>query len=54
MGLKGYRLWVMGQIDSNVQSPAAADSWGSIASSGNGGGGDLPPLPPLCSAAGCV
>jgi hypothetical protein len=23
MGLKGYRLWVMGQLDSNVQSLAA-------------------------------
>jgi hypothetical protein len=22
MGLKGYRLWAMGQLDSNVQSPA--------------------------------
>jgi hypothetical protein len=22
MGLKGYRLWGMGQLDSNVQSPA--------------------------------
>jgi hypothetical protein len=21
MGLKGYRLWVMGQLDSNVQRP---------------------------------
>jgi hypothetical protein len=21
MGFKGYRLWVMGQLDSNVQSP---------------------------------
>jgi hypothetical protein len=21
MGLKGYRLWVTGQLDSNVQSP---------------------------------
>jgi hypothetical protein len=21
MGLKGYRLWVMGELDSNVQSP---------------------------------
>jgi hypothetical protein len=21
MGLKGYRLWVMGQLDSNVQHP---------------------------------
>jgi hypothetical protein len=21
MGLKGYRLWAMGQLDSNVQSP---------------------------------
>jgi hypothetical protein len=26
MGLKGYRLWVMGQLDSNVQSPTAAAS----------------------------
>jgi hypothetical protein len=24
MGLKGYRLWVMGQLDSNVQSPTTA------------------------------
>jgi hypothetical protein len=23
MGVKGYRLWVMGQLDSNVQSPTA-------------------------------
>jgi hypothetical protein len=23
MGLKGYRLWVMGQLDSNVQIPTA-------------------------------
>jgi hypothetical protein len=23
MGLKGYRLWAMGQLDSNVQSPTA-------------------------------
>jgi hypothetical protein len=23
MGLKGYRLWVMGQLDSNAQSPTA-------------------------------
>jgi hypothetical protein len=22
MGLKGYKLWVMGQLDSNVQIPA--------------------------------
>jgi hypothetical protein len=21
MGVKGYRLWAMGQLDSNVQSP---------------------------------
>jgi hypothetical protein len=30
MGLKGYRLWVMGQLDSNVQSPtelAVADAY---------------------------
>jgi hypothetical protein len=25
MGLKGYRLWGMGQLDSNVQVPTAAD-----------------------------
>jgi hypothetical protein len=24
MGLKGYRLWVMGQLDSNVQSPTVS------------------------------
>jgi hypothetical protein len=24
MGLKGYMLWVMGQLDSNVQSPTAS------------------------------
>jgi hypothetical protein len=24
MGLKGYRLWVMGQLDSNVQSPTGS------------------------------
>jgi hypothetical protein len=23
MGLKGYRLWVMGQLDSNVRRPTA-------------------------------
>jgi hypothetical protein len=23
MGLKGFMLWVMGQLDSNVQSPTA-------------------------------
>jgi hypothetical protein len=23
MGLKGYRLWVVGQLDSNVQRPAS-------------------------------
>jgi hypothetical protein len=23
MGLKGYRLWAMGQLNSNVQSPTA-------------------------------
>jgi hypothetical protein len=26
MGLKGYRLWDMGQLDSNVQSPTLGDS----------------------------
>jgi hypothetical protein len=24
MGLKGYRLWIMGQLDSIVQSPTTA------------------------------
>jgi hypothetical protein len=24
MGLKGYRLWAMGQLDSNVQRPTTA------------------------------
>jgi hypothetical protein len=24
MGLKGYRLWAMGQLDSNVQSPTSS------------------------------
>jgi hypothetical protein len=23
MGLEGYRLWVMGQLDSNVQNPTS-------------------------------
>jgi hypothetical protein len=26
MGLKGYRLWVMGQLDYNVQSPASSSA----------------------------
>jgi hypothetical protein len=26
MGLKGCRLWVMGQLDSNVQSPTLSPS----------------------------
>jgi hypothetical protein len=26
MGLKGYRLWAMGKLDSNVQSPTTAAS----------------------------
>jgi hypothetical protein len=26
MGLKGYRLWVMGRLDSNVQSPTTSPS----------------------------
>jgi hypothetical protein len=28
MGLKGYRLWVMGQLDSNVQSPTGGPRGG--------------------------
>jgi hypothetical protein len=29
MGLKGYRLWAMGQLDSNVQRPTPAPGEGS-------------------------
>jgi hypothetical protein len=51
MVLKGYRLWVMGQLDSNVQSPTAAPlgscSHAALAP-------DHPTAPPLCSAAGCI
>jgi hypothetical protein len=25
MGLKGYRLWIMGQLDSNVQRPTVQE-----------------------------
>jgi hypothetical protein len=32
MGLKGYRLWVMGQLDSNVQSPTAETAFTSTPS----------------------
>jgi hypothetical protein len=28
MGLKSYRLWAMGQLDSNVQSPTVAEVGG--------------------------
>jgi hypothetical protein len=28
MGLKGYRLWIMGQLDSNVQSPTEMQHFG--------------------------
>jgi hypothetical protein len=28
MGLKGYRLWVMGQLDFNVQSPTVVEGSG--------------------------
>jgi hypothetical protein len=28
MGLKGYKLWAMGQLDSNVQSPTAGSKLG--------------------------
>jgi hypothetical protein len=27
MGLKGYRLWAMGQLDSNVQRPTGLVAW---------------------------
>jgi hypothetical protein len=32
MGLKGYRLWVMGQLDSNVQRPTPVQNSTSFAS----------------------
>jgi hypothetical protein len=35
MGLKGYRLWVMGQLDSNVQSPTAREPYSAWASAGD-------------------
>jgi hypothetical protein len=34
MGLKGYRLWVMGQLDSNVQSPTTCPCRGGRAVGG--------------------
>jgi hypothetical protein len=40
MGLKGYKLWVMGQLDSNVQRPAVVLLK------------KMPP--PRCSGAGCI
>jgi hypothetical protein len=30
MGLKGYRLWFMGQLDSNVQSPTSSGPLGPV------------------------
>jgi hypothetical protein len=51
MGLKGYRLWVMGQLDSNVQSPTTLMLNATLPPAA------LPPPappPPLCSAAGCI
>jgi hypothetical protein len=27
MGLKGYRLWVMGQLDSNLRRPTMRSGW---------------------------
>jgi hypothetical protein len=38
MGLKGYRLWAMGQLDSNVQSPAVCP------------GGQAPQVRPVAGA----
>jgi hypothetical protein len=43
MGLKGYRLWVMGQLDSNVQRPT---SWHSSMH------GSLNVA--MCSGTGCI
>jgi hypothetical protein len=46
MGLKGYRLWAMGQLDSTCRAPPWKKSFRS------------PPVrkfaEPMCSAAGCI
>jgi hypothetical protein len=68
MGLKGYRLWVMGQLDSNVQSLAvgwrlSAPSAATVSvmlvapfEAAASSAASAPPWPsvPRCSAAGCV
>jgi hypothetical protein len=52
MGLQGYRLWVIGQLDSNVQSPTACLEHADDLLWGQGGVGDdehrlLRPAQPL-------
>jgi hypothetical protein len=41
MGLKDYRLWAMGQLDSNLQSPTAVSSSSSLGELFGGGCGGL-------------
>jgi hypothetical protein len=36
MGLKGYRLWVMCQLDSNVQSPTTGRAAAAAAAAARG------------------
>jgi hypothetical protein len=54
MGLKGYRLWVMGQLDSNVQSPTAGNSAAVDSGMKKPASDMLTRWVPCCSAAGCV
>jgi hypothetical protein len=48
MGLKGHRLWVMGQLDSTCSAPLAAAAEAAPAD------GAAVAAAPRCSAAGCV
>jgi hypothetical protein len=41
MGLKGYRLWVMGQLDSTCRSPPLAVLGRASAAAGSPGGGGV-------------
>jgi hypothetical protein len=63
MGLKGDKLWVMGQLDSTCSAPPRAAGGSPRRAGGVGGGvggGDVGGnlgevgLQPLCSAAGCI
>jgi hypothetical protein len=53
MGLKGYRLWAMGQFDSNMQSPTASEALAKRRRARNPRE-KARANQPRCSAAGCV